>query len=71
MGYADQGLATARRLDEEQNLYALAGFLLYGTFDPRPFTNLMAHLEVYGNETGHVKEMPYSCIRKEAAGPES
>ncbi|HKJ20837.1 MAG TPA: winged helix-turn-helix domain-containing protein [Woeseiaceae bacterium] len=71
MGYTDQGLDTARRLDEEQNLYALAGFLLYGTFDPRPFPNLMAHLEVYGNETGHVTEVPYSCFRAETADPDS
>ena len=71
MGYPDQGLETAHRLDEERNLYALAGFLLYGTFDPRPFPNLMAHLEIHGNETGHVAEVPYSCFRAETASPES
>jgi TolB-like protein len=65
MGYPDQGLATAHRLDEDRNLYALAGFLLYGTFDPRPFPNLMAHLEIHGNETGHVTEVPYRCFRNE------
>jgi len=39
--------------------------------DPRPFPNLMAHLEVYGNETGHVAEVPYSCFKTDAASPES
>jgi len=71
MGYPDQGLATAHRLDEERNLYALAGFLLYGTFDPRPFPNLMAHLEIHGNETGHVTEVPYSCFKADTASPEN
>ena len=66
MGYPDKGLETAHRLDEDGNLYALAGFLLYGTFDPRPFPNLMAHLEVHGNETGHVTELPYRCFKDEA-----
>ena len=42
--------------------YALAGFLLYGTFDPRPFPNLMAHLEIHGNETGDVPVTPYRCF---------
>ena len=63
MGYADKGLDTARRLDEDGNLYALAGFLLYGTFDPQPFPNLMAHLEIHGNETGHVTNVPYRCFK--------
>jgi TolB-like protein/DNA-binding winged helix-turn-helix (wHTH) protein/tetratricopeptide (TPR) repeat protein len=63
MGYRDQGLETAHRLDEDGNLYALAGFLLYGTFDPSPFPNLMAHLEIHGNETGYVTEVPYRCFR--------
>ena len=59
-----KGLDTARQLDEDGNLYALAGFLLYGTFDPRPFPNLMAHLKIHGNETGHVTEVPYRCFRE-------
>ncbi len=63
MGFPDRGLATAHQLDEDGNLYGLAGFLLYGSFDPRPFPNLMAHLEVHGNETGHVTEVPYRCFR--------
>ena len=66
MGYRGKGLATARQLDEDGNLYAIAGFLLYGTFDPQPFPNLMAHLEVHGNETGHVTEVPYRCFKDEA-----
>ncbi len=67
MGYTDRGLATAHQHDADRNLYALAGFLLYGTFDPRPFPNLMAHLEVHGNETGHVSEVPYRCYRSDSA----
>ena len=70
MGYPDKGLDSAHKLDEDENLYALAGFLLYGTFDPRPFPNLMAHLEIHGNETGHVTEVPYRCFKDGAARPE-
>jgi TolB-like protein/DNA-binding winged helix-turn-helix (wHTH) protein len=66
MGYSDQGLASLHQFDADRNLNALAGFLLYGTFDPRPFPNLMAHLEVHGNETGHVTEVPYRCLGNEA-----
>ena len=66
MGYPDKGLETAHRLDEDGNLYALAGFLLYGTFNPRPFPNVMAHLEVHCNEAGHVTEVPYRCFKDEA-----
>lgn len=68
MGYPDRGLTSAYQHDKDGNLYALAGFLLYGTFDPRPFPNLMAHLEVHGNETGHVSEVPYRCFRDKSAG---
>ena len=63
MGYPDQGMESLRRFDEDNNLNALAGFLLYGTFDPRPFPNLMAHLEIHGNETGRLPVVPYRCAR--------
>jgi hypothetical protein len=63
MGYPDQGMDSLHQFDADRNLNALAGFLLHGTFDPRPFPNLIAHLEVHGNETGHVGEVPYSCFR--------
>lgn len=63
MGYRDQGLDSLHQFDAERNLNALAGFLLYGTFDPRPFPNLMAHLEIHGNETGTVQDLPYRCFR--------
>lgn len=66
MGYPDQGLESLHRFDADRNLYALAGFLLYGTFDPRPFPNLMAHLEIHGNETGSVPVTPYRCFGDEA-----
>lgn len=67
MGYADEGLDSLHQFDAERNLNALAGFLLYGTFDPSPFPNLMAHLEIHGNETGFVAELPYSCAENGAA----
>jgi TolB-like protein/DNA-binding winged helix-turn-helix (wHTH) protein len=63
MGYPARGLAALHQFDADGNLYAVAGFLLYGTFDPRPFPNLMAHLEIHGNETGHVSEVPYRCFK--------
>ena len=54
------------QFDADQNMNALAGFLLYGNFDPRPFPNLMAHLEIHGNETGHLPTVPYRCFKDEA-----
>jgi TolB-like protein/DNA-binding winged helix-turn-helix (wHTH) protein len=62
MGYPDPGMESLQQFDADRNLNALAGFLLYGTFDPRPFPNLMAHLEIHGNETGSLPDTPYRCI---------
>ena len=64
MGYPDQGADSLRQFDADQNMNALAGFLLYGNFDPRPFPNLMAHLEIHGNETGHLPTVPYRCFKE-------
>ena len=63
MGYPAQGMESLRQFDADKNFNALAGFLLYGTFDPRPFPNLMAHLEIHGNETGVLPVLPYRCLR--------
>jgi hypothetical protein len=65
MGYPDQGLESLLQFDADKNLNALAGFLLYGTFDPQPFPNLMAHLEIHGNESGTVMLLPYRCFGNE------
>jgi len=64
MGYADEGLDALHQFDAQGNLNALAGFLLYGTFNPEPFPNFMAHLAVHGNETGYVEVVPYSCFKQ-------
>jgi TolB-like protein/DNA-binding winged helix-turn-helix (wHTH) protein/tetratricopeptide (TPR) repeat protein len=63
MGYPDQGMESLRQFDADRNLNALAGFLLYGTFDPRPFPNLMDHLAIHGDETGNLLVVPYRCTR--------
>lgn len=67
MGYPDQGRESLYQFDADQNMNALAGFLLYGNFDPRPFPNLMAHLEIHGNETGELPTVPYRCSRDETS----
>ena len=63
MGHSDEGLESLQQFDADENMNALAGFLLYGTFDPTPYPNLMAHLEIHGNETGEVVKTPYRCFK--------
>ncbi len=48
-------------LDDPDNLRGLADFLTYGTFDPRPYPNLMALLESQGIEPQDTLIPPYQC----------
>lgn len=65
MGHSDEGLESLQQFDADENMNALAGFLLYGTFDPTPYPNLMSHLEIHGNETGEVVNTPYRCFKND------
>lgn len=50
-------------LDDEQDMQALSQYLNYAFFDPRPFPNLMALLQVQGVERGKPVTIPYRCNR--------
>lgn len=50
-----------RPLDDPADLTALSSYLNYGSFDPRPFPNLMALLEREGVDRGEPVEIPYRC----------
>ena len=54
-------VATLAPLDDPDNLRGLADFLSYGTFDPRPYPNLMALLEGQGIEPRDAVVPPYQC----------
>jgi len=54
-------VATLAPLDDPDNLRGLADFLSYGTFDPRPYPNLMALLEGQGIEPRGAVVPPYQC----------
>ncbi len=63
MGNEEEAVDALMELDERQDLTSLTDFLSYGTFDPRPYPNLMALLEGQGIERGEVIELPYRCRR--------
>jgi TolB-like protein len=53
--------ATLTPLDDPSDLRGLADFLIYGTFDPRPYPNLMALLESQGIAPRDPVVPPYQC----------
>jgi TolB-like protein len=61
MGDREAAAATLAPLDDPDDLRGLADFLSYGTFDPRPYPNLMALLEGQGIERGEPIVVPYQC----------
>jgi TolB-like protein len=61
MGNQAAAVATLSPLDDPDSLGGLADFLSYGTFDPRPYPNLMALLEGQGIERRDVLVPPYQC----------
>jgi hypothetical protein len=63
MGHEEEAVAALMELDERQELISLTDYLSYGTFDPRPYPNLMALMEGQGIERGEVVELPYRCRR--------
>jgi len=63
MGEEVAANAVLMKFDEAGNMKGISDFLTYGTFDPRPFPNLMALLENQGIERGEPVVMPYRCKR--------
>lgn len=63
MGDEQQAVATLMVLDDQQNMLAMTDYLPYAFFDPRPFPNLMALLQVQGVERGEPVAIPYRCKR--------
>jgi len=61
MGKGEAAIESLRHLDDPDDLEGLADFLGYGTFDPRPYPNLMAMLESQAIEPREVQAMPYQC----------
>ena len=61
MGDREMAVESLRDLDDPDDLSRLADFLSYGTFDPRPYPNLMAMLESQGIEPREVQSVPYQC----------
>jgi len=63
MGNEEQAVEALMAYDDEQDMTTMTSFLGYGTFDPRPYPNLMAVLESQGIERGEVIKVPYQCRR--------
>ncbi len=61
MNDKEAAVAALAPLDDPEDLRGLADFLTYGTFDPRPYPNLMAMLELQGIERGEALVPPYQC----------
>jgi TolB-like protein len=63
MGDDEAAVATLAPLDNADDLNGIADFLSYGTFDPRPFPNLMAFLQSQGIEPREPIDTAYRCDR--------
>ena len=61
MGDRKAAVESLGELDDPSDLSGLAGFLTYGTFDPRPYPNLMALMESQALEPRELKVAPYQC----------
>ena len=63
MGNDEEAVDTLMAYDDAQDMITMTSFLGYGTFDPRPFPNLMAVLAGQGIDRAEVVDMPYQCRR--------
>ena len=61
MGNREAAVLSLAELDDLDDLSGLADFLNYGTFDPRPYPNLMALMESQALEPRELKVAPYQC----------
>ena len=63
IGDMEAAAATLAPLDDPDDLRGLADFLSYGTFDPRPYPNLMALLEGQGIKRVEQIVVPYQFLK--------
>ena len=63
MGNDEEAVERLMEFDSIQDMASMTSFLTYGTFDARPYPNLMAVLESQGIERGEVMKIPYRCRR--------
>jgi hypothetical protein len=63
MGNDEKAVEKLMELDSNQDMASMTSFLTYGSFDPRPYPNLMAVLESQGIDRAETVELPYQCRR--------
>jgi tetratricopeptide (TPR) repeat protein len=63
MGNDEEAVERLMEFDSIQDMASMTSFLTYGTFDARPYPNLMAVLESQGIERGEAMKIPYRCRR--------
>ena len=63
MGNEEEAVETLVEFDAKDDMITMVAFLGYGTFDARPYPNLMAVLETQGIERGEPVKTPYQCRR--------
>ena len=63
MDNEEEAIATLAEYDAKNDMITMVAFLSYGTFDSRPYPNLMAVLESQGIERGEPVKTPYQCRR--------
>ena len=61
MGNEEEAVEVLMDYDIKNDMITLQAFLGYGTFDARPYPNLMAILESQGIDRGEPVETPYQC----------
>jgi len=63
MGNDEEAVESLMEYDSNEDMMTLTSFLSYGTFDPRPYPNLMDVLESQRIEWSEPVEIPYQCRR--------
>ncbi|NCO19412.1 MAG: hypothetical protein GW900_05080 [Gammaproteobacteria bacterium] len=61
MGRTEAAAELLRPLEEAGNTYALASYLIYPQFDPRPYPGLMRILASEGMEPRALRPIPFAC----------
>ena len=61
LGRRDEAGALLQAYERDGNTFALAGFLVYRVFDPRPYPSLMRVLEREGVTVGEPLALPFAC----------
>ncbi len=61
LGHNGQAVDVLREYNARDDMTTMTSFLTYGTFDARPYPNLMALLESEGIERGELVKLPYQC----------